>query len=201
MIIFGFVSGALTLLTPGILVMLIQNAILFEKFGRTKKEHQTNTLIFVLLAFVFIAFLLPKIMTNAEVMSSFSNDKRVYSLLFFTFLVIIIWISLSFLNRFKFLVQGGYLTGLRVLALIYFSFKFFIISAVNPIILGLLIQKKAIYATTISYAIGITIPVLVLMLVLSSKYEKMKDKKWWKPTQIITLIISLVVLIVDFITT
>lgn len=197
MIILTIISGLTALLTPVVFTIILQNFILFEKLGTTKKEYKANTLIFVLLTIISITFLFPKIFTDKELMGKLVNSNTIDYLLIFPLFILTIWISFSFIEKLKFLTEGKYLNGFRFLGLTYFSFRLFIgsLSGIVPIMGMMLIDDHRIYLASFGYSLGLTIPFLILMLLLANKYEHIRNKKWWKAIQIITLIFIVISLI------
>ena len=184
------VSGLVSVLTPGVFLFLLVTVVLFERIEYSSTQRKINPLLFSLFSVLIAVFLIPEIIESGNL-----NDDSSYILLLdllqITFLL---WILSSFSAKYQLFHTQAWKQFFRFLGLLILSWRLVLVSlsSAGPILGAILIYNPETeefpntYGALLGFSIGLIIPFIVVLWLVSTKHHSLRSKSWWRMTQLIT---------------
>ncbi len=185
------IGGLISVLTPLVFPFLIIIPVIFEKLGKSQKQHKSNIFFFGCLTITFFVVIM-NIFFQAEDMNMIVEDRRPETVLSFMQIIFLIWFLLSFFKPFEKLHQTPWLLIFSMIGIVVLSCKLALISmaTAGPIIGSIIISEVTnndatnVIRPLLGFSIGLIIPFMIVQYFIQRHYQNLSSKKWWKILQI-----------------
>lgn len=182
--ILAFQLGLFTFLNPIVFPLLIHNIFLFEKTENKTSGYKINILLFCGITILLITYFFPNLVIEGTI-KQLITDKRITYFMNIPYLIFLIWVIITNLSKYEQISSNYFKQLFRFIGISTFIFWLFIgsFSGFGPILTSQMLDQSVNRISAFGFSIGLTIPFLIFLLLISPKYESLKLKKWWKITQ------------------
>lgn len=201
----ALIGGLLSVLTSGVLLQLLFSILVFQRLQFSTKQHKVNVVIFIGLILFIYAFNVANLI-RTEKLFTLSDDSRIFYFSYGIQIVFLIWFLSTFIEKFKILRQGGLHQVFRFFGVSAMSILLVLVSFSNfgPILSSLLVTSPSnmnpiiVHCTIGIFALGLILPISLILWFVPKVYSKWEQKRWWKIVQITASLLFLIKPIISF---
>lgn len=191
-------TGLIVVLSAAVFPFLITTSLLFEKLESSTKPSRINVWIFASLIISIHVFGISQFLQRDKLVE-LSNASNFVLLLDGLQILFLIWFLSLFSEKYQFLNKGFWKSFFRFFGLLIFGFKLSLasLSGIGPLLGQLLLEKSSIENSTntmailFAFSVGLVLPFILILALLSSKYIQLRTKKWWRLSQLFAAVILL----------
>lgn len=196
------VSGLISVLTPGVFLFLVTTAFLFERLESSSRQGKINVVLFSIFTVIIYVFVISEVIKT----DSLTNNSSYILLLDYFLIAFLLWVLSSFFPKYQLIHTERWKQFFRFLGLLVLSCKLVLVSlsSAGPILGVILISNVAvedlpnIYGSLLGFSVGLVIPFIIVLWLVSKKHNTLRGKKWWRTSQQITVGILLLYSLIQF---